>query len=91
MAKKTKESIEAAQLAAMLDRYVTTLTERIKMDAGNVTQHIERALLCARTAQAVLVMGGISDARHLCGFVQGILLCTGIHTWEYLATDDRRE
>lgn len=91
MARKQTDSISAEQLRRMLARYVAVLEQRTKLDPSDAPPNLLRARMCADAALVAIATGSLADARHLTGFVQGILLCSGIHTWEYLATDDRRE
>ena len=91
MARKQTDSIKPEQLRRMLTRYLTVIAGRLAIDGGDNPKNLEHAQLCANAALGSIDRGAIQDARHLTGFVQGILLCTGIHTWEYLATDDQRE
>lgn len=89
--KQQTESINAEQLRRMLTRYGRVLDDRTKLDPTDAPPNLVRARTCVEAALGAIVNGAITDARHLTGLVQGVLLCSGIHTWEYLATDDRRE
>lgn len=91
MAKNDTGAITAEQLQRMLTRYRAELATRIRMDGGMTDAHFPRALQCCDAALGAVISGRLIDARHLTGFVQGILLATGFHTWEYLASDDTRE
>lgn len=84
-------AIATEQLQRMLTRYRAALVTRLRMDGTMTDAHFPRALQCCDSALGALAMGRLQDARHFTGFVQGILLATGFHTWEYLATDDQRE
>lgn len=93
MAKKKHESsIAPAQLRKMIARYIATIDEHFRIvgpDAGDL--ELERARDAASAADELVRAGEVTDARHLVGLVQGILLCKKIRTWEYLASDDARE
>lgn len=85
------DKIPAAQLERMLKRYADTLDAHFKIMGET---YGSRELELARGAVDAALTRLRSDdasARHLVGFVQGVLLCKGLHTWDYLATDDRRE
>ena len=88
---KSRDSIAPEQLRRMLTRYASTLDAREKLNPFEAHPNLARARTCVDAALGALSTNSISDARHLCGVVQGILLASGIHTWEYLASDDRRE
>ncbi len=83
--------VAVKQLETMLTRYQTTVAQHYKMmgptyespELSKVNPAIDAAMLH-------LKRGDMVSAMHLVGFVQGILFCTGLHTWEYLVSDDRR-
>lgn len=85
-----KTKIAPEQLDRMLRRYAKTLDEHFQIMGETFG---DRALELARGAidAALLHVGDDpASAQHLTGFVQGVLLCKGLATWEYLASDDRR-
>jgi len=84
-------TISDEQISRMLRRYAAAIDAHFKIMGetfGSRELELARdAALCA-LEQLKKDPGG---ARQLAGFVQGVLLCKGIHTWEYLASDDLRE
>lgn len=91
MARKKEDSkISPDQLRKMAARYAATLDARAKIDGPTVGDlALERARGMCEAAQK-LVATDVAGARHLIGFVQGVLLCRGVLSWEYLSDDDRR-
>lgn len=87
--------IAPAQVERMLLRYATTIDTHYRVMGDTFgSRELELARGAVDAALARLAVPARHDeagARHLMGFVQGVLLCKGLHTWEYLATDDRRE
>ena len=87
-------SVPKPQLDRMLSRYAAVIDERFTiMGETYGDAELERARGAIDVARETLAVpnSDYADVRHLVGVIQGILLCKGIHTWEYLATDDRRE
>lgn len=90
--KQKKPTIPDAQLELMLERYAATLDAGARMrDPDTTDRELELARGAVDAALAALRRGEGADARHMTGFVQGVLLCKGIHTWEYLASEDTRK
>lgn len=88
--KKKDPPIALEQFARMLRRYASTIDAHfVIMGETHGDRELDLARTCAVAALEKIPRG--EDPSHLVGFVQGVLLCKGIHTWEYLASDDRRE
>lgn len=86
-------SIARAQLARMVARYGAAIAAWSRLNARGAVanaQHMERAAQCCEAAAQLVADGDLRDVRHLVGLVQGVLLCAGVHNWEYLASDDAR-
>jgi hypothetical protein len=83
--------IATKQLEAMLARYQDTLNRHFKiMGSTYENVNLSRAKSATEAALLYLKRGDTVASMHLVGFVQGVLLCQGLHTWEYLISDDKR-
>lgn len=91
MAKKKEPTIAPAQLERMLARYEATIAAHFQvMGETHGDRQLELARGSIEAARQNLKSGDQASAQHLTGFVQGVLLCKGLCSWEYLADDDRR-
>lgn len=86
------------QLVRMFERYRAVIAEWQRINGAGThagADKIERAMQCCDTALGMLsddkVFAAYADIRQLVGIVQGIMYTVGLHTWEYLASDDTRK
>lgn len=83
--------IATKQLEVMLARYESTIMQHYKMMGVTYDRpNLNRAQKAIEAALLYLRRGDVTSSMHLVGFVQGVLLCEGLHTWEYLVSDDKR-
>ena len=91
MAKKNEPAIAPDQLERMLKRYAATIAAHFAcMGETHGDRELELARNMIEAATMNLKERDQASAQHLTGFVQGVLLCKGLVSWEYLAEDDRR-
>lgn len=89
--RQPEPDISDEQLTRMLSRYGRALDDREVADGPTVgDRDLERTRLMVTTALAHIRTSDRISASHLTGFIQGVLLCKNIRTWEYLASDDTR-
>lgn len=96
--KKNPITVEAdtgpdlAQMKRMLTRYQTLLEKRAKVIEDNVREpNLDRARGLIALGLDMIAAEDRTSASYALGFVQGILLCEDVYSWEYLATDDTRK
>lgn len=79
------------QIEVMLGRYKQTIADHFRI-MGPTYDHtyLNKAKSAIDAASHYLTLSKTSEAMHLLGFIQGVMLCTGLHTWEYLTADERR-
>lgn len=82
------------QVAKVLASHRETITSWLSFSERGVhhnTDKMKKALECVNAGAFALEENKLATAIQHLGFVRGILYAVGVHTWEYLQRDGRRD